>query len=420
MLPTAPCPRRGLRVRHVAALAAAVLAVGACTSDEDTSTGTDTGEATTASDTATGETATGDTGTGDTGTATATGDTTGGAATTAPGDTATDTVDATQGGSTLDAVRSAGVVRCGTRDDLPGFAVLDADGEHVGFDSDFCRAIAAAVFGDPAAVEMVDVETADRFTALQSGEIDVLVRNTTWTATRDGGEGATFLQPTYYDGQGMMVATDSGFASTADMDGVIVCVVQGTTTEGNAAAEAARLGVSWEVRTFENPDLLQEAFVAGQCDGWSSDRSQLIGLRSAYPDGPDALTILPEIFSKEPLAAAVRDGDSQWAQVVEWTIFATITAEELGVTSENVDTFADTTDINIQRFLGLEVAAPEGETPAVLDPGLGLDADFAANVVRAVGNYGEIFDRHLTPLGFERELNALWSDGGLMYAPPYR
>jgi general L-amino acid transport system substrate-binding protein len=307
------------------------------------------------------------------------------------------------------------VFNCGTRDDLPGFATLDASGEHVGFDSDFCRVIAAAVLGDATAVEMVDVATDDRFTALQSGEIDALVRNTTWTATRDGVEGATFLQPTFYDGQGMMVAADSGFASLADMDGVIVCVAQGTTTEGNAAAEAARLGVSWEIRPFEDVDLIQEAFIAGQCDGWSSDTSQLTGLRSTYPDGPEALTILPEVFSKEPLAPAVADGDSQWAQAVNWAILATITAEELGITSENVDTFADTTDVNIQRFLGLNV---EGE--AVLDPGLGLPTDFAYQVVKQVGNYGEIFEEHLAPLGLERGVNAQWSEGGLMYAPPYR
>jgi general L-amino acid transport system substrate-binding protein len=334
-------------------------------------------------------------------------------------DTGTDTVDATQGGDTLDAVLDAGAVRCGTRDALPGFAVLDASGEHVGFDSDFCRVIAAAVLGDADAVEHVDLETADRFTALQSGEVDVLVRNTTWTASRDGAEGATFVQTNYYDGQGMMVASDSGFASVADMDGVIVCVAQGTTTEGNAAAEAARLGLDWEVRAFDDTDLIQQAFEAGQCDGWSSDTSQLTGFRSTFPAGPDALTILPEVFSKEPLAPAVADGDTQWAQVVNWAILATIQAEEFGITSENVDTFTDTDDVNIQRFLGLEIEDDDGAA-AVLDPGLGLPPDFGYQVVSQVGNYGEIFERHLTPLGLERGLNSLWTDGGLLYAPPYR
>ncbi len=173
------------------------------------------------------------------------------------------------------------------------------------------------------------------------------------------------MQPNFYDGQGMMVAADSGFASIEDMDGVIVCVAQGTTSEGNAAAAAARLGLTWEVRPFEDVDLIQEAFVAGQCDGWSSDVSQLTGLRSTYPEGPEALTILPEVFSKEPLAPAVADGDTEWAQAVNWAILATIAAEELGITSENVDTFADTEDINIQRFLGLTV---DGERRARSGP----------------------------------------------------
>ena len=204
--------------------------------------------------------------------------------------------------------------------------------------------IAAAVLGDATKVEIVDLETADRFTALQSGEIDVLVRNTTWTASRDGAEGATFLHPTFYDGQGMMVASDSGFTQLDDMAGAIVCVAQGTTTEGNAAAEAARLGLDWEIAAFEDPDLIQEAFVAGQCDGWSSDNSQLTGLRSAYPDGPDALTILPEVFSKEPLAPAVADGDSRGRRRSNWAILATIQAEEFGITSENVDDDADVED----------------------------------------------------------------------------
>jgi general L-amino acid transport system substrate-binding protein len=330
-----------------------------------------------------------------------------------------DTVEVVQSdGSTLAAVQDAGVVRCGTRDALAGFAVLTPEGEHVGFDSDFCRVIAAAVLGDAEAVEHVDLETSDRFTALQSGEIDVLVRNTTWTASRDGGEGATFVAPTFYDGQGIMVGTDSGFAEITDLDGVIVCVAQGTTTEGNAANEAARLGLTWEVRAFEDTTLIQEAFIAGQCDAWSADRSQLVSLRSEFPDGPEALTILPDVFSKEPLAAAVADGDTEWAQAVNWAILATIQAEELGIDSTNVDSFADTDDVNIQRFLGLEVEGEDGA--AVLDPGLGLPTDFGLQVVTQVGNYAEIFEEHLTPLGLERGINSLWTDGGLLYAIPYR
>ena len=333
-------------------------------------------------------------------------------------ETTTETAAPAETGSVLAAVQEAGVVRCGTRDALPGFAVLQEDGTHVGFDSDFCRAIAAAVLGDAEAVDMVDLETADRFTALQSGAIDVLVRNTTWTASRDGGEAANFLQTNFYDGQGMMVEATSGYDSVSDMNGAVVCVAKGTTTEGNAALESSRLGLNWEVRPFDDTDLLQEAFLAGQCDGWSSDVSQLTGFRSAYPDGADALEILPEVFSKEPLGPAVLDGDTQWAQAVNLAIFATIQAEEFGITSANVDSFLASEDVTIQRFLGVEITTDEGS--AVLDPGLGLPTDFAYQVVKQVGNYSEIFERHLAPLGLERGVNALWSDGGLMYAPPYR
>jgi general L-amino acid transport system substrate-binding protein len=405
-------PTSGWRIL-LAGAAACVLA-GACTGDDDTADTADdttadatTGDAPAATDATEGTAE-------DTGAAT----TIGGDAT--PATTAADdtVVDVAQTGERLQAVQDAGVVVCGTRDELPGFNFLDPSGEHVGFDADFCRAIAAGVLGDANAVEMRDLDAADRFTALQSGEIDVLVRNTTWTATRDGAEGATFLQPNFYDGQGMMVASDSGFTQLTDMTGAIICVTQGTTTEGNAAQEGTRLGLDWEIRAFEDPELIQAAFEAGQCDGWSSDVSQLTGLRSAYPAGPDALTILPEVFSKEPLAPAVADGDTQWAQAVNWIILATIQAEEFGITSENVQDFTTSDDPRILAFLGLEVPGEDGA--AVLDPGLGLPPDFAMQVVTQVGNYGEIFDRHLTPLGLERGVNALWTDGGLMYAPPYR
>jgi general L-amino acid transport system substrate-binding protein len=316
--------------------------------------------------------------------------------------------------SVLDTVKSAGVIKCGTRDELPGFSVLQADGTHAGFDSDFCRAIGAAVLGDATAVEFVDLETDDRFTALQSGEIDVLVRNTTWTASRDGSEGATFVQPNFYDGQGMMVAADSGYASIDDMDGTVVCAASGTTSEGNVSNEFTRRGLTVEVLSFENTDLIQEAFVGGRCDGWSSDVSQLTGLRAAFPDGPEALTILEEVFSKEPLAPAVRDGDSAWAQAVNWTIFSTIQAEEFGITSANVDEMLASEDPQIRAFLGVEVDG------ATFDAGLGLPVDFNYQVVKQVGNYGEIFEKHLTPLGLERGQNRQWSDGGSLYAPPFR
>jgi len=323
------------------------------------------------------------------------------------------------GGSLLAEVMDRGELKCGTRDALTGFAVLTADGDHVGFDSDFCRAIAAALLGDAEAVDHVDLETSDRFTALQSGQIDVLVRNTTWTASRDGSEGATFLATTFYDGQGMMVSADSGFAGIEDMDGVIVCVAKGTTTEGNAAATADRLGLEWEVRPFDDNDLIQEAFGAGQCDGWSADFGALVGIRGDQPDGPESVLLLPEVFSKEPLGPAVLDGNDELAQAVNWVVFATIQAEEWGITTANVDDFLDSEDSNIRKFLGATFTDGDGNE-TTLDAGLGLPADFAYQVIKQVGNYGEIFDRHLTPLGLERGVNALWFDGGLLYAPPYR
>ena len=227
------------------------------------------------------------------------------------------------------------------RDDLAGFAVVDDAGEYVGFDADFCRVIAAGVLGDATKVEFVPVAADARFPALQAGEIDVLVRNTTWTASRDGNDGANFLHPTFYDGQQMMVAADSGYTSIDDMDGAVVCVVAGTTTEGNVATEFAARGLTVDVQSFEDIDLVQEAFIAGQCDGWSSDGSQLASRRANYPDGPDALVIFEDVFSKEPLTPAVIDGDTPWAQAVEWAIFATIQAEELGITSETAEADAD-------------------------------------------------------------------------------
>lgn len=334
------------------------------------------------------------------------------------GDSATATTAPTaSASSTFDRVTAAGTVKCGTRDALPGFSVLNASGEHVGFDADFCRVIAAAVLGDSTKVTFVDLATESRFTALQSGEIDVLVRNTTWTASRDGKEGATFLQPNFYDGQGMMVAASSSIRSLANMDNTTVCVASGTTTEGNVASEFSRRGLDVEVLSFESTDLIQQAFTQDRCDGWSSDTSQLTSLRSAYPaseGGAAALRILPEVFSKEPLAPAVRDGDSKWAQVVNWAVLSTIQAEEFGITSANVDTFLTSTDPAVKAFLGV---ATDGTT---LDPGLGLAPDFARKVVTQVGNYGEIYAEHLTPLGLDRGLNRPWNAGGILYAPPYR
>lgn len=328
----------------------------------------------------------------------------------------------TPSGELLAEVQARGSVRCGVNEAVPGFGFLNPDGTRSGFDIDFCRAVAAAIFGDPEAVEYVPLTAQQRFTALQSGEIDVLIRNTTYTASRDGGEGATFLRTTFYDGQGMMVRADSGITVLEDLADTAICVLSGTTTELNLATRFA--DIPYTPLTFETNDVLQPAFVAGQCDGWTSDKSQLAGVRSAFPEaegGPEALVILEETFSKEPLGPAVRDGDSQWAQVVDWVVNATILAEELGIDSSNVDSFADTDNAEIRRLLGLEIEGDDGVS--IFDAGLGLEPGWAANVIRAVGNYGEIFSRNVgpdTPLGLDRGLNELWSNGGLIYAPPYR
>lgn len=316
-------------------------------------------------------------------------------------------------GSVLDTVRANGVVRCGVRPDLPGFNNVDESGEHVGFDADFCRVIAAGILGDATAVEFVDVPTENRFTALAAGEYDVLVRNTTWTASRDGNEGAEFLHTTFFDGQGMMVPADLGVSSLAEMDGAQICVAAGTTTEGNVANEFARLGLTADIRSFPDVPAIRAEWDAGNCDGWTADASQLAGIRSSFDD-PDSGVILAEVFSKEPLGPAVRDGDYRWAQAVNWVVMATIQAEEYGVSSENVDELRDGEGA-VATFLG--AASADGAT---LDPGLGLDADFAYNVVSQVGNYAEIFDAHIAPLGLERGPNALWNDGGLQYVPPFR
>jgi general L-amino acid transport system substrate-binding protein len=347
----------------------------------------------------------------------------GGTETTAAGATET-TAAAAPAGETLAAVQERGTLICGVNDAVPGFGFVDADGNFSGFDIDFCRAVAAAVLGDPEAVEFRPLTTEQRFTALQSGEIDVLIRNTTRTAGRDGELTSTFLTTTFYDGQGMMVRADSGFESIDDMTDTAICTLSGTTTEGNLAD---RMGdIPYEPITFEENEQIQAAFIAGQCDGWTSDRSQLAGVRSTFPDeegGPESLVIFDEIFSKEPLGPVVRDGDSQWAQVVDWVVLATIQAEEFGIDSTNVATFEDSDDPNIRRFLGLEIEDPETGELVVFDPGLGIEPGWQATMIEAVGNYAEIYERNVgpeSPLGLEREFNALWTDGGLLYAPPYR
>jgi general L-amino acid transport system substrate-binding protein len=325
-------------------------------------------------------------------------------------------------GSVLETVRDRGTLNCGVNEAVPGFGFVDEAGDFSGFDIDFCRVIAAAVLGDAEAVEFKPLTAEQRFTALQSGEIDVLVRNTTWTATRDGGEGAAFATTTFYDGQGMMVRTDAGFDSIDDMEGTTICVLSGTTTELNLATRFNAAGLDFTPLSFEDNDTLREAFLTDQCDGWTSDKSQLAAHRSTFPEGeggPEALVILEETFSKEPLGPVVRDGDSQWFDAVNWAVIATIQAEEFEITSDNVQDMLESDNADIQRFLG----QPTGEDNAVFESGLALEPDFAVNIIEQVGNYGEIYDRNVgadSPLELERELNSLWTDGGLLYAPPFR
>ncbi len=340
------------------------------------------------------------------------------------GDGGDDGADEPSGDGLLAEVRDRGTLNCGVNDAVPGFGVVDDNGEYSGFDIDFCRVIAAAVLGDAEAVEFVPLTAEQRFTSLASGEIDVLVRNTTRTASRDGTENAAFAATTFYDGQGMMVTADSGIASLDDMDGANVCVLSGTTTEQNLATVFNARGLSFEPLSFDEVDQIREAILEGQCDGWTSDRSQLAGLRSAWPEsegGPDGLVIFEDIISKEPLGPAVRDGDDEWFDAVNWAVMSTILAEELGITSENVEEMLESDDPAISGFLG----QPTGEDATVIDPGLNLEPDFAVTVITDVGNYAEIFDRNVGPdtaLGLDRGLNALWNadEPGLLYAPPYR
>ena len=330
------------------------------------------------------------------------------------------------GGSLLQEVQDRGTLRCGVNDAVPGFGFTGEGGEPQGFDIDFCRAVAAAVLGDSEAVEFMPLTAEQRFTALQSGEIDVLIRNTTYTASRDGTEGARFLHTTFYDSQGMMVPADSGVQSLDDLAGETICVLAGTTTELNLETVFQANGVDYEPLAFEETDPLQEAFIQERCGAWTSDKSQLAGIRSNWPEdqgGPEALTILEDIMSKEPLGPVVRDGDDDWADAVNWAIYATIAAEELDVTSANVQDQLGSSDPEILRLLGQPAPAELGGTPEPFDAGLGLEADFAVQVIEQVGNYGEIYDRNVgadSPLALERGINSLWTDGGLQYAPPYR
>jgi general L-amino acid transport system substrate-binding protein len=314
---------------------------------------------------------------------------------------------------TLDDVKAKGFIQAGVNGDLFGFGKPDEKGVWKGLDVDTARAIAAAVFGDADKVKYTPLTAKTRFTALQSGEIDVLTRNCTQTLSRDTALGLDFCQVNYYDGQGFLVSKKLGVKSAKELDGASVCVLPGTTTELNVADYFRSNGMKMKPVVIENTAELAKAFFAGRCDCLTSDASQLAGTRAVAPN-PKDYTILPQIISKEPLAPAVRHGDNQWKDIVNYSVLAMINAEELGITSKNVDEMLKSTDPKIMRFLGVT----EGNGKA-----LGLDEKFAYNIVKQVGNYGEVFERNVgvnTPLGIERGLNALWTDGGLMYSPPFK
>jgi general L-amino acid transport system substrate-binding protein len=324
------------------------------------------------------------------------------------------------GESRLATVIDRGELICGVNGSLPGFSFLDENGENTGFDADYCRALAAAVLGDPEAVDFRAINADQRGPALQTGEVDVLIRNTTWTVTRDTSWGL-FGPTTFYDGQAIMVnSTLTDATDIDDLAGATVCVQSGTTTELNLTD---RLGDTIEPVVFPEIDPTYAAYEEGRCDAVTSDRSQLVARRTAFAS-PDDHLILEEVMSKEPLGPVAPLGDDQWFNIVKWVVYATFQAEEFGITQANVeDTAASTEDRAIQRLLGVPFAAEEGAPVEPFDAGLGLEPDWVVNVITAVGNYGEIYDRNLgpeTPFALERGLNSLWTDGGLLYAPPYR
>lgn len=318
-------------------------------------------------------------------------------------------------GETLAEVQARGTLVCGVNGQLPGFSFLDPQGEYSGFDADFCRAIAAAVLGDPTLVEFRPTTTQERFTVLQTGEIDVLARNTTWSLVRDTELGLNFAGVTFYDGQGIMVPTDSGIASLADLEGGTICVQKGTTTELNLADVMATEGVSYTPAVFDDVNATYGAYGEGRCDAVTSDKSQLSSVAKGLLPDPDNHVILDITLSKEPLGPAVRHGDDQWFDIVQWTIFATIAGEEYGISSENIDEMRDSSENpELRRLLGLE-----GD----LGLKLGLSNDFAYNVIKMVGNYGEIYERSLgegTQTFIPRGLNSLYTNDGLLYSPPFR
>jgi general L-amino acid transport system substrate-binding protein len=315
---------------------------------------------------------------------------------------------------TMDDVKARGKLNCGVTTGLVGFAAPDANGVWEGFDVSVCRAVAAAVLGDPAAVEFVTTTGQTRFTALASGEIDMLARNTTWTFSRDVDLKFEFVGVNYYDGQGFMVPKSLGVSSAKELDGATVCIQTGTTTELNLADFFRANNISYEPVPIETNAEAQQQYLAGACDVYTTDASGLAATRATF-ENPGDHALLPEIISKEPLGPLVRHGDNEWGDVVRWSLNAMIAAEELGITSANVDSMAaGTNNPEINRILGTE-----GELGAML----GLDKDWAMRIIKSVGNYAEVFEKNIgesTPIGLARGLNAQWTNGGLLYTPPFR
>jgi len=315
--------------------------------------------------------------------------------------------------ATLEDVQSRGVLNCVVSTGIAGFAFPDDAGKWHGFDIDFCRATAAAVLGDASKMKAVTSTGKTRFTKLNAGEGDVLWRNTTITFSRDVGVKLRFIAVNYYDGQGFMVNNELGVTSATELDGASVCIQTGTTTELNLADFFHASGMKYEAVTIETNDEGRQNYLEGRCDVYTTDASGLASTRSTFTD-PENHSILPEIISKEPLGPATRHGDDQWSDIITWVYYATVTAEEKGVTSANVDEMKKSNDPEILRLLGVE--GDQGKE-------LGLSGDWAYQIIKQVGNYGEIFERNIgpdTPIGLERGLNALWTNGGLQYSPPFR
>jgi general L-amino acid transport system substrate-binding protein len=315
------------------------------------------------------------------------------------------------GPATLDAVRARGQLLCGTGGEIPGFSMLDSNGVMRGIDADYCRAVAAAVLGDANKVKWVPVTAQTRFTALQSGEIDLLVRNTGWSLTRESSLGLLFAGVNFWDGTSIIVKTASGVKSVKQLAGATICVLPGTTTELDLADWARTESIAYTPVLIGSVSEIRQAFLSGRCDGYTTDSSQVAGFRYMQGAKANELTILPEPIGLGPSGAMVRKGDDKWFDIVRWCHFATLVAESLGVTSHNVDSFAATKIPDIRRLLGQE---------SNLGRSLGLDDAWAANIVRQVGNYGELWERDITPLGLDRGKNALWTKGGLQYAPQLR